>query len=48
MDTACLDLGFGTVPARSSAHIGAFFRTLEERDAILKEDVRERQDQSPD
>ena len=36
MDPATLDLGFGTVPARSSAHIGAFFRTLEERDSILK------------
>ena len=36
MDPAPLDLGFGTVPARLSPHVGAFYRSLEERDAILK------------
>jgi len=36
MDSAPLDLGFGTVPSGLSPHVGAFYRSLEERDAILK------------
>ena len=36
MAVESLDLGFGTVEAAASPHVGAFFRTLEERDAILK------------
>lgn len=31
-----LDLGFGKVEAAASPHVGAFFRSLEERDAILR------------
>lgn len=36
MDPNLLDLGFGTAPAHPAPHVGAFYRSLEERDSILK------------
>lgn len=33
--TETLDLGFGTLATRQGAHVGAFYRSLDERNAIL-------------